>query len=439
MTNEDMQKRAYAESMILLDSDECTIAIPMTEFAENWWGKGTDWSIISEEPSYFRDYHASAPLFVFNFQDGRKFQISLSADSYEIFDDNDDFKNLSLQDWRVVLPTFLWLNETYKTGFNLIPDEAKSPELCMASVKANGINLAHVPPEYRVREMCEVAVKGNPFSIDYVPDEFLDKKMYLIALEQSSILPHIAIDKIPPELIDEEIALKAISKQGYVVDFIPKKLLNESIFEAAINKGGEALKIVPTSLLTKEDCWSAVSKHNTSLAFIPQDKITKELCFKAVLSHGIALRYVPDQFLDVEMCMVALMQSAEALRNFPEELITREICWLACQKHHDALEFVPKKYRTEELCQMCFEKNAWALLDIPEDYRTVEMWVNALKREPELYNYMDDLPLEAHYLIRMRYADSIIQSADHWSKNQDFLGSLRNIYDDFSPTPNYAV
>ena len=55
--------KAYAESRILRqDPDGFTIAIPLTEFAAKWWGRGTRWCTAAEKHNAFLEYHKQAPL-----------------------------------------------------------------------------------------------------------------------------------------------------------------------------------------------------------------------------------------------------------------------------------------------------------------------------------------------------------------------------------------
>jgi len=57
--------KAHAESRILRqDADGFTIAVPLTEFAAKWWGKGTRWCTAAEKDNQFHWYHAVAPLLV---------------------------------------------------------------------------------------------------------------------------------------------------------------------------------------------------------------------------------------------------------------------------------------------------------------------------------------------------------------------------------------
>jgi hypothetical protein len=57
--------KAYSESRILRqDEDGFTIAVPLTEFAAKWWGRGTRWCTAAEKNNQFWHYHRQAPLIV---------------------------------------------------------------------------------------------------------------------------------------------------------------------------------------------------------------------------------------------------------------------------------------------------------------------------------------------------------------------------------------
>ncbi|MCR5256685.1 MAG: DUF4116 domain-containing protein [Desulfovibrio sp.] len=51
-----------------------------------------------------------------------------------------------------------------------MPDELKTPELCMEAVKQYGVALRFVPKELRTAETCLVAVKQEAMAFKYVPE-----------------------------------------------------------------------------------------------------------------------------------------------------------------------------------------------------------------------------------------------------------------------------
>ena len=51
-----------------------------------------------------------------------------------------------------------------------IRDEWKTPELCMAAVKFDGVQLRFVPDNLRTKELCYAAVESNYYALDFVPE-----------------------------------------------------------------------------------------------------------------------------------------------------------------------------------------------------------------------------------------------------------------------------
>jgi hypothetical protein len=75
MSMEEVKQRAYDESTILQEGDGiATIAIPKTEFAAKWWGRGTKWGTAAKEDNCFESYNKEGPLVVIVCPDRSKYQ-----------------------------------------------------------------------------------------------------------------------------------------------------------------------------------------------------------------------------------------------------------------------------------------------------------------------------------------------------------------------------
>jgi len=61
-----------------------------------------------------------------------------------------------------------------------VPNELRTPEICMAAVNQNGWSLRYVPNELRTPELCMAAVADDPDAIRFVNDEQL--KQTIMAL-----------------------------------------------------------------------------------------------------------------------------------------------------------------------------------------------------------------------------------------------------------------
>ena len=74
--DEDRRERdaVRAESTIVLEQDGWIVAIPRTERAAKWWGRGTRWCTAADDSNMFDHYAGDGPLVVFVHPDGAKFQ-----------------------------------------------------------------------------------------------------------------------------------------------------------------------------------------------------------------------------------------------------------------------------------------------------------------------------------------------------------------------------
>ncbi len=66
---------AYRDSKIIMESDNFTVAIPLTIEASKWWGRGTRWCTAAENDNYFHQYNNVAPLYVIDAKGLGKFQL----------------------------------------------------------------------------------------------------------------------------------------------------------------------------------------------------------------------------------------------------------------------------------------------------------------------------------------------------------------------------
>ena len=68
----------------------------------------------------------------------------------------------------------------YDYALQYVPNELRTPEICMAAVNQNGYALRYVPNELRTPEICMAAVAKSKDAIKFINDEQL--KQTLMAL-----------------------------------------------------------------------------------------------------------------------------------------------------------------------------------------------------------------------------------------------------------------
>jgi Domain of unknown function (DUF4116) len=340
--------KARDESIILQEGEDmATIAVPMTEFAAKWWGRGTRWCTAAEKDNAFFDYHKKAPLIVLVDTDGQKFQMYVTSDTIQFMDDHDD----NVQTWKV---RDRW--------------HSMQPLLDWA-IKHNGRALQYVPENHRTKESCRIAVTNYLHAITFVPNHLKSDELYHLAFT----LHWEALLYIPIEQRTEELCRLAITNGGRNLTSVPKSLRTQELCRMALEQDGRAIIFVPEDLRNDDLYRMALKSNGLALFGLPKSLRTPEFCQIAVEQNGEALEYVPYQYHTLELYALAFQQSSRALMYMPEDDITLEMCQHAIDQYGELLEYVPNRFRTQNLCQRAVINNADALSYVPEEYQTQEL------------------------------------------------------------------
>lgn len=178
-----------------------------------------------------------------------------------------------------------------------VPDEYKTPELCMEFVKLCGYNLKYVPEEMKTREMCLEAYRNAP-----APDSFPeivasipDKNLVFQCLVDSLDRPDAAsfASAMRPEQFDDRIADYLVDIDGNSLQYMPERMhTEERLFRAVLSSGNQALlsRNIREELKTDELYMAGMRANSSSFFFIPRERRTAEMCM-------IAENWYPDLFL----------------------------------------------------------------------------------------------------------------------------------------------
>jgi hypothetical protein len=391
--------KAYAESRILRqDEDGFTIAVPLTEFAAKWWGKGTRWCTAAEKDNQFKRYSWYAPLIVVvvpGLERRGKFQLWATEANIEFADAADRTPQPALigKSWRYFDRLFSSVLRINGQFLKHVPKQLRSLELCAIAVKQSGLNLKFVPWAHRTPEICEIAVSQNAHALTHVRVRDRTEGLCKIAVEQmgrilGEIPKHLwseeickialaqdgrALESVPDNLRSEELCRIALSQTTSALRFVPLSLRDFNLCKFVLERDGHALQYVPDRLRTPDLCEIAVKTHAEALRFVPEDFRSKALCEHAVRHHGRALEHVPRKLRTEKMCKLALGETGWALGHVPDALRTEEIRRLAIEKNGEVLCNVFSIHRTKELCEAAVRQNYKALVHVPVSMRTEEM------------------------------------------------------------------
>lgn len=401
--------KAYGESRILRqDEDGFTVAVPLTEFAAKWWGRGTRWCTAAEKDNQFWGYHQQAPLVVIlvpELKEKGKFQLWVVGEEFAFMDAADEpvANELILKHWsrfeRILthviqqngwalkgVPKALRTEALCKTAvaqdglaLEYVPSALLNDEMCRIAVSRDGWALAHVPQKLRTGELCRIAVGTNGGSLRHVPDPLRTDEVCRIAVTQDGL----ALDLVPAARRSEALCNIAVAQNGLALDAVPEALRTEEMCKTAVTEDAWALQYVPQALRTKELCVIAVAEDGRALAHIPQALRTKEVCKLAVAQDGAALVDVPKNIKTKEMFGIAVARDGRVLRIVPPGLCTKKMSDIAVTQNGLALEFVPPKLQSKELCKIAVAQNGWALKHVPEALRSEEMCRIAVKQDGE--------------------------------------------------------
>jgi len=424
--------RAYAESHILRqDEDGFSIAVPLTEFAAKWWGRGTRWCTASGKYNRFWEYHKVAPLIVFVIPElgaQGKFQMWATGSDFQFMDAADRTVSLEVKrmNWRIFEPFMhfavtqagrsilkinetlitleLWENVVRQNGMNLslvpnglrteglyriavaqsghalgyVPLVLRTDEMCRIAVAQNGRALYYVPEKLRTEELCRLAVEKDGLALGYVPANLRTEDLCRIAVAQAGL----ALGEVPHAMRTEEmckIAVSQDSRNGSAISAVPKNFLTDEFYRDLVRRVGLSLNVVPARLRTLDMYRLAVQSNGVTLIQMPEAWRTADICKMAVGQKGAMLMHVPYRHRTYDLCELALRHGA-SLEYVPNRLRTSELCELAIRENGGNLKWVPKALKSSAMCELAVRQSAWALQYVPQALRTLTLSEIALQQ-----------------------------------------------------------
>jgi hypothetical protein len=388
--------KARDESIIIQEEEGLpTIAVPMTEFASCWWGRGTKWCTAAEKNNAFQEYNTDAPLVIIVCPDGAKFQMNVKKDDFQFRDNTDKTVSREIieERWNEFQSLFYWAIEQNGLILQHIPEEYRTPELCRLAVEQYGLALYYVPGKYqtpelyrlaveqdghalrhvpehkRTHELCWFTVERNGLALRHVPKKHRTSELYHLAIEQNGL----ALGCIPEEEKTFELCRLAVEHNGEALAHVPSRYKTSALCDTAIQQSGLTLYAVPETYRTLKLCRLAVEQNGGALHHVPENHKTPELCRIAVEQDGITLDDVPKKYRTLELCRIAVSQNGRALYHVPENKRSLKLCRIAVEQDGDALYYIPENKRTPELCRLAIQQNGLALRHVPEKYRTPEL------------------------------------------------------------------
>ena len=355
-TGEDVdtaRERALSQSRVIHRSNRVVMAVPMTEEASCWWGRGTQWCTAARNGNAFEQYHSKAPLIVVCLRKSgdlpaRKLQLYVHADDMQFMDENDAevSPELIFERWQDLEMLLHWAVSRSGMALYCVPEPLRTEAVCLAAVSRDGQALRFVPEPLCTEAMCTVAVGGNGLALRFVPEPLRTEVMCLTAVGRSGM----ALKYVPEPLCTEAVCLVAVNQDGYALAYVPEPLRTEAICTTAVGGNGLALHYVPEPLCTEAIYLAALGRDGMALRYIPKPLRTEAICITAVSRDGLALQFIPEPLRTEVICLTAVGNNGIALLYVPKPLRTEAICTVAVGRNGEALYYVPEPLRTEAIC-----------------------------------------------------------------------------------------
>lgn len=431
---------AYAESIILCERPGLTVAVPLTEAASKWWGRGTRWCTAAERGNAFAAYDRTSPLIVIVLPNA-KLQMYVIRMGSMLMDETDThvtpefvaehwdslsipilwalpkdpsllrYVPVPLRDHRMCMSAlrnnprsfiegimeFFSANEV-DTVLDQIPEKFRTRAVCRYAVRCSGRALQFVPQEWRSRALCRKAVSGDGLALKFVPLPLRSRRMCLKAISSDAQAHHyfpeelktprmlfkvlkrdgMSIRSVPEAMLTPQLCKVAVSGYGLVLGFISQKFRDKDTCMQALKKGC-SLEQVPEAIRDKKMSLIAVKKRGLDIEFVPKGILDYGMCLMAVEKDPEAIQFVPNGFLDRRMHLAAVSRMGMHLKKVPPAMRDRKMCLLAVSRNGMALEFVPDSMRDRVVCAKAMSKSPLALAFVPEALRDLDMCTRAVQ------------------------------------------------------------
>ena len=378
------REAARAESDILLEENGLIVAIPRTERAACWWGRGTRWcTAATDSANMFDHYSKDGPLVVFVLPDGTKYQGHAPTQQFmDAADEEVEFQSalrdhLPLLEQRLpaVCVAMLWKGmKAFEFGHQ-IPGNDRSEIQRVAEREIFGLIHSEIQ-RFGSEDAVSAAVTEYGAKLRYMPHALITRDTAMAALRKT-----VSNAKdVPADLWTREMAEMAVGQDGSALAGVPDAMHDEAllILAAVTSKipRAAAVQNARADLLTPELRATLVEGNPYCLLGFPDEHKTLAMCLMAVQEEALTFQYVPEAMQTKEMCLAAVRQNSQALKFVRRDLVDEEIV-LETLKGAGCLtgdavivwERTPKHLRTPTVCIEVSCRWPQAVKESP-----VEMW-----------------------------------------------------------------
>ena len=225
----------------------------------------------------------------------------------------------------------------------------QTEEMCLKAVRYHGTNLQFV--QNQTGDICLEAVKSDPVAFRFVDSRFIDKDISLAAVKGDG--RHLQY--IPAQTDGYgDICVEAVRQNPVAIKWVNEQACGKSydiVCLEAVRRNGQSIDFIKNR--SPELCKEALINNPNVFKCFREEEKTMEMCRYAVTHDGRNINYIENQTL--ELCLAAVRQRANALKYIKKQ--TEEICLEAVRHNSLAMEWVNEEFASLESIRLAAEKS----------------------------------------------------------------------------------
>jgi len=247
------------------------------------------------------------------------------------------------------------------------------------NVQNNGLALQFVPPSMINSGICKIAVQQNGLALKFVPSNIINSDICKIAVQNNGL----ALQFVPSNMINSDICKIAVQQNGLAL-FLLKNFNSTIINLLAVNNNLIFLSLIESNIdlqikymMTEDEekqkrnkLFEMIELFDSYIEKLSTDEQNNYKNIINVQQNGLALQFVPPEMRNSDICKIAVQQNGLALEFVPSNMINSDICKIAVQQNGAALHLIPPEKRDSDICKIAVQQDGLALEFVQQNQNT---------------------------------------------------------------------
>lgn len=266
---------------------------------------------------------------------------------------------------------------------HLLSGSIGSEAEALATVKEYPEAVAYLPDQFMTEDVLYTALslKVETFKLvdeQYYTDKLIDRLLFDFP---------ITIESIPKSLINRDVFIRQIKKDGRWLRHIPIEFRDVDLCLLAINNNIDAHEFVPPVAQTSKYLDQLIVIDPTKVSQVSVENRSPLIMLKLLEDNYEILKWIPSEYRTPEMYEVALKNSIKAVEFFSDEYYNNSKTIQKIASHpyfEETTQYSPNLVRLK-LCEFLLNKDFEKYFPrMPEKVLSLEICIKAISIKTEL-------------------------------------------------------